>query len=130
MKKFNPVLPRLIQFGKYYCIANPCATELYSVITADVLSKAGMIALAERGLVYRTKEEAVRHALSLISPGIELIRQMSQDPDSTDDEYGEDDDEYDEDNYDDDDDICALCDGTGEGQFDGQRCTRCRGRGY
>lgn len=124
MKKSNPVLPRLIQYGKYYCIANPCATELYSVITADVLSKAGMVALAERGLVFRTKEEAVRHALSLVSPGIELVRQMSQDPANTDDECDEDEDE---DDYD---DICALCDGTGEGQFDGQRCTRCRGRGY
>ena len=25
---------------------------------------------------------------------------------------------------------CALCYGTGEGQFDGQSCGACRGRGY
>ena len=124
MKKSNPVLPRLIQFGKYYCVANPCRPDLYSVVTAEAITKASLVALAERGLVYRTKEEAVRHALSLVSPGIELVRQLSQDPANTDNEC---EDDEDEDDYD---DICALCDGTGEGQFDGQRCTRCRGRGY
>lgn len=28
-----------------------------------------------------------------------------------------------------DDDICIHCNGSGEGQYDGTRCTRCRGRG-
>lgn len=29
-----------------------------------------------------------------------------------------------------DDSRCHSCDGTGEGQFEGQSCTACRGRGY
>lgn len=124
MKKPNPVLPRLIQFGGHYYMANPCMPDLYSIIPAVRNVRATLVSLAGRGLLFRTKGEAVLHATSLVSPGVALVRQMSQDSTSSDDD-GED--AYDED---DDDDTCAMCDGTGEGQFDGQRCPCCKGKGY
>ena len=118
----KPVLPSQIKFDEYYYIANPCIFDLYSIIPGGGMNtKSTLIFLVERGLVYRTKEEAVRHASSLISPGIALVRQMCQDPASLDDDV---DDEVDEDPS------CAFCAGTGEGQYDGQSCSYCKGKGY
>ena len=114
----KPVLPSQIKFDKYYYIANPCIFDLYSIIPAGMNTKSTLVFLAERGLVYRTKEEAVRHASSLISPGIALVRQMCQDPTSLDDDADEED------------PSCAFCAGTGEGQYDGQSCSYCKGKGY
>ena len=117
----KPVLPQLIKFDEYYYIANPCIFDLYSIIPAGMNTKSTLVFLAERGLVYRTKEEAVRHATSLLNPGIALIRQMCQAPTSLDDDA---DDEVNEDPS------CAFCAGTGEGQYDDQSCSYCKGKGY
>ena len=114
----KPVLPRQIKFGENYYIANPCIFDLYSIIPANMNTKSTLVFLAERGLVYRTKEEAVRHATSLLNPGIALVRQMCQDPTSLDDDADEED------------PSCAFCAGTGEGQYDGQSCSYCKGKGY
>ena len=70
----KPVLPQLIKFGGYYYIANPCIFDLYSVIPAEEINEATLVLLAERGLLFRTKAEAVLHAYSLIGLGIELVR--------------------------------------------------------
>ena len=121
MKKSNPVTPRLIKLGEYYYAANPCIFDMYSVIPAEANTKATLVFLAERGLLFRTKAEAVLHAYSLIGLGIELVRQMSQDPTNSDDDG-----EVDDDN----DDTCSMCAGTGEGQYDGQSCSYCKGKGY
>ena len=115
----KPVLPSQIKFDEYYYIANPCIFDLYSIIPGGSMNtKSTLVFLAERGLVYRTKEEAVRHASSLVSPGIALVRQMCQDPTSLDDDADEED------------PSCAFCAGTGEGQYDGQSCSYCKGKGY
>ena len=114
----KPVLPSQIKFDKYYYIANPCIFDLYSIIPAGMNTKSTLVFLAERGLVYRTREEAVRHATSLLNPGIALVRQMCQDPTSLDDDADEED------------PSCAFCAGTGEGQYDGQSCSYCKGKGY
>ena len=114
----KPVLPSQIKFDEYYYIANPCIFDMYSIIPAGMNTKSTLVFLAERGLVYRTKEEAVRHATSLLNPGIALVRQMCQDPTSLDDDS------------DDEDPSCAFCAGTGEGQYDGQSCSYCKGKGY
>ena len=121
MKKSIPVTPRLIKLGGYYYEANPCKFDMYSVIPAEAINEATLVLLAERGLLFRTKAEAVLHAYSLIGLGIELVRQMCQDPTSLDDDV---DDEVDEDPS------CAFCAGTGEGQYDGQSCSYCKGKGY
>lgn len=113
----KPVLPSQIKFDEYYYIANPCIFDLYSIIFAGMNTKSTLVFLAERGLVFRTKEEAVRHATSLLNPGIALVRQMCQDPTSLDDDVDED-------------PSCAFCAGTGEGQYDGQSCSYCKGKGY
>ena len=113
----KPVLPSQIKFDEYYYIANPCIFDLYSIIPAGMNTKSTLVFLAERGLVYRTKEEAVRHATSLLNPGIALVRQMCQAPTSLDDDVDED-------------PSCAFCAGTGEGQYDGQSCSYCKGKGY
>ncbi len=114
----KPVLPQLIKFDEYYYIANPCIFDLYSIIPAGMNTKSTLVFLAERGLVYRTREEAVRHATSLLNPGIALVRQMCQAPTSLDDDADEED------------PSCAFCAGTGEGQYDGQSCSYCKGKGY
>ena len=116
----KPVLPSQIKFDEYYYVANPCIFDLYSVIPANMNTKSTLVFLAERGLVYRTKEEAIRHAASLLNPGIALVRQMCQAPASLDDDA----DEEVEDTS------CAFCAGTGEGQYDGQSCSYCKGKGY
>ena len=118
----KPVLPSQIKFDEYYYIANPCIFDLYSIIPGGAVNtKSTLVFLAERGLVFRTKEEAVRHAASLLSPGIALVRQMCQGPTSLDDDADDEDDE---------DPSCAFCAGTGEGQYDGQSCSYCKGKGY
>ena len=114
----KPVLPSQIKFDEYYYIANPCILDLYSIIPAGTNTESTLVILAERGLVYRTREEAVRHASSLLNPGIALVRQMCQDPTSLDDDADEKD------------PSCAFCAGTGEGQYDGQSCSYCKGKGY
>ena len=115
----KPVLPSQIKFDEYYYIANPCIFDLYSIIPGGAVNtKSTLVFLAERGLVFRTKEEAVRHATSLLNPGIALVRQMCQDPTSLDDATDEED------------PSCAFCAGTGEGQYDGQSCSYCKGKGY
>ena len=114
----KPVLPQLIKFDEYYYIANPCIFDMCSIIPASMNTKSTLVFLAERGLVYRTKEEAVRHTSSLLNPGIALVRQMCQDPTSLDDDADEED------------PSCAFCAGTGEGQYDGQSCSYCKGKGY
>ena len=120
----KPVLPQLIKLGEYYYAANPCIFDMYSVIPAEASTKATLALLAERRLLFRTKAGAVLHAYSLIGHGIELVRQMCQDPTNSDDDGAEDDDD------DDNDDTCAFCAGTGEGQYDGQSCSYCKGKGY
>ena len=117
----KPVLPSQIKFDEYYYIANPCIFDLYSIIPAGMNTKSTLVFLAERGLVYRTREEAVRHATSLLNPGIALVRQMCQAPTSLDDDADDEDEE---------DPSCAFCAGTGEGQYDGQSCSYCKGKGY
>ena len=118
MKKSNPVIPRLIKLGEYYYAANPCIFDMYSVIPAEAITKDTLVFLAERGLLFRTKAEAVLHAYSLIGLGIELVRQTCQDPTSLDDDADEED------------PSCAFCAGTGEGQYDDQSCSYCKGKGY
>ena len=117
----KPVLPQLIKFDEYYYIANPCIFDLYSIIPAGMNTKSTLVFLAERGLVFRTKAEAALHAYSLIGLGIDLVRQMCQAPTSLDDDADDEDEE---------DPSCAFCAGTGEGQYDGQSCSYCKGKGY
>ena len=114
----KPVLPSQIKFDENYYIANPCIFDMCSIIPASMNTKSTLVFLAERGLVYRTREEAVRHASSLLNPGIALVRQMCQNPTSLDDDA------------DVEDSSCAFCAGTGEGQYDGQSCSYCKGKGY
>ena len=114
----KPVLPSQIKFDEYYYIADPCIFDLYSIIPTGMSTKSTLVFLAERGLVYRTREEAVRHATSLLNPGIALVRQMCQDPTSL------------VDDADVEDPSCAFCAGTGEGQYDSQSCSYCKGKGY
>ena len=114
----KPVLPSQIKFDEHYYITNPCIFDLYSIIPAGMNTKSTLVFLAERGLVYRTREEAVRHATSLLNPGIALVRQMCQAPTSLDDDADEED------------PSCAFCASTGEGQYDGQSCSYCKGKGY
>lgn len=87
----KPVLPSQIKFDEYYYIANPCIFDLYSIIPAGMNTKSTLVFLAERGLVYRTREEAVQRATSLLIPDIALDRQMCQDPTSLGDDANEED---------------------------------------
>ena len=50
--------------------------------------------------------------------------QLAATPTSLDDDVNDVDDEVDEDPS------CAFCAGTGEGQYDGQSCSYCKGKGY
>ena len=104
--KFNPVAPHEIMEGDVYYIAHFGLPEMHYTIKAGIVAAAqsSLLLLSQRGLVFRTKEEVQAFVTDAIASWAASIA-----PEEA---------------------HCAACNGTGEGQFDGQSCTACRGRGY
>ena len=107
--KFKPVPPHEIMEGDCYYITHLGVPDKCYSLVAGAISAADLLLLSQRGLVHRTKEEAVAFADDLLAPGIEKIQIMSEmvedlEPDCS---------------------RCSHCNGTGEGQV----CTACRGKG-
>lgn len=108
--KYQPVPPHEIMEGECYYITHIGISDKFYTIVAGPTSAESLLLLSLRGLVHRTKEEAVAFADDLLAPGIEEIQIMSEmvenpEPD------------------------CSHCNGTGEGQYEGQVCTACHGKG-
>ena len=111
--KFNPVAPHEIMEGDVYFIAHFGLPEKHYTIKAGIVAAAqsSLLLLSQRGLVFRTKEEVQAFVTDAVAPWAAHIAQRA----STDDQEEA---------------HCSACNGTGEGQFDGQSCTVCRGWGY
>ena len=108
--KYQLVPPHEIMEGECYYITHIGISDKFYTIMAGPTSAENLLLLSLRGLVHRTKEEAVAFADDLLAPGIEEIQIMSEmveDPEPD----------------------CSHCSGTGEGQYEGQVCTACRGKG-
>ena len=110
--KYQPVPPHEIMEGDCYYITHLGVPDKCYSLVAGATSAADLLLLSQRGLVHRTKEEAVGFADDLLAPGIEDIQWMT--PEDGVEENTE----------------CIYCSGTGEGEYDGQSCSICRGSGY
>ena len=119
--KFKPVAPHEIMEGDVYFIAHFGLPEKHYTIKAGIVAAAqsSLLLLSQRGLVFRTKEEVQAFVTDANAPWAAAIAQRicSEDPN-------------DETNTVPEDAGCAACNGTGEGRFEGQSCSICRGRGY
>ena len=74
--------------------------------------------ISEIGVAFATRAEAQKYRKAWLNHMIEQCLEMQQALHEDEDEE-EDDSEYD----------CPHCGGTGEGQYDGQTCSVCRGKG-
>lgn len=111
--KYQPVPPQEVMEGECYYITHLGISDKFYTIVAGPTSAESLLLLSLRGLVHRTKEEAVAFADGLLAPGIEEIQimpEMVEDPEP-------------------DCSRCSHCNGTGEGQYEDQICTACRGKG-
>lgn len=111
--KYQPVPPHEIMEGDCYYITHLGVPDKFYSLLAGAASADSLLLLSQRGLVHRTKEEAVSYADDLLAPGIEEVQIMS--------ELFEEEHEPPRD--------CIYCSGTGEGQYEGQSCSMCRGSG-
>lgn len=111
--KYQPVPPHEIMEGECYYITHIGIPDKFYSIVAGPTSADSLLLLSQRGLVHRTKDEAVSLADDLLAPGIEEVQIMS--------EMFEEEQEPAKD--------CLFCSGTGEGQYEGQSCNMCRGSG-
>ena len=111
--KYQPVPPHEIMEGDCYYITHLGVSDKCYSLVAGAISAAVLLLLSQRGLVHRTKEEAVSFSDELLALGIEEIQMMCRG------EYVV------EENPE-----CPVCHGTGEGLFETQVCTACLGRGY
>ena len=119
--KFNPVAPHEIMEGDVYFIAHFGLPEKHYTIKAGIVAAAqsSLLLLSQRGLVFRTKDEVQAFVTDAIAPWAASIAQRTCSEDLKDETITAPE-EAD----------CAACSGTGEGQFEGQSCPICRGRGY
>lgn len=111
--KYQPVPPHEIMEGDCYYITHLGVPDKFYSLLAGAASADSLLLLSQRGLVHRTKEEAVSYADDLLAPGIEEVQIMT--------ELFEEEHEPPRD--------CIYCSGTGEGQHEGQSCSMCRGSG-
>lgn len=113
--KYQPVPPHEIMEGDCYYITHLGVPDKFYSLMAGSASADSLLLLSQRGLVHRTKEEAVSYADDLLAPGIDEVHtvrlrwrlQQPEDPHRD----------------------CIYCSGTGEGQYEGQSCSMCRGSG-
>lgn len=76
--KYQPVPPHEIMEGDCYFITHLGIPDKFYSVMAGSISADSLLLLSQRGLVYRTKEEAVNCADDLLAPGITDVQNMTK----------------------------------------------------
>ena len=76
--KYQPVPPHEIMEGDCYFITHLGIPDKFYSVMAGPTSADSLLLLSQRGLVYRTKEEAVNCADDLLAPGIKDVQNMTK----------------------------------------------------
>ena len=76
--KYQPVPPHEIMEGGCYYITHLGIPDKFYSVMAGSISADSLLLLSQRGLVYRTKEEAVNCADNLLAPGIKDVQNMTK----------------------------------------------------